>query len=170
MGLFTNLSLERMDDLLLIELEDLYDAETRLTKALPQMAAAASNARLKKAFNDHYRETEQHVGRLERAFEALGHSPSRETCEAMKGLISEGSEIISADGDSSVKDAALIAAAQRVEHYEISAYGSARTFAKRLGHTQIANLLQQTLDEEYAADEKLNKIAESAVNTAAARP
>ena len=124
MGLFTNLSLATMDDLLLVELKDLYDAETRLTKALPKMAEAASNAKLKKAFKDHLHETEKQVARLEEAFQALGQSPSRETCEAMKGLIAEGDEIISAEGEDSIRDAALIAAAQRVEHYEIAAYGS----------------------------------------------
>ena len=125
MGLFANLSLATMDDLLLVELKDLYDAETRLTKALPKMAEAASSAKLKKAFKDHLHETENHVARLEEAFQALGLTPSRETCEAMKGLIAEGDEIISAEGEDSIRDAALIAAAQRVEHYEIAAYGSA---------------------------------------------
>jgi ferritin-like metal-binding protein YciE len=169
MGLFTTLSLERMDDLLVTELEDLYDAETRLTKALPKMAEAASNGKLKSAFNQHLRQTEQQLQRLEQAFDFLGYSPTRETCEAMKGLIAEGDEIISADGDPTVKDSALIAAAQRDEHYEIAAYGSARTFAEHLGHNRIANLLQQTLDEEKETDQKLTQIAESSINQMAAR-
>jgi ferritin-like metal-binding protein YciE len=132
------------------------------------MADAAGNAKLKKAFTDHLRETENHVARLERAFGTLGRSPSSKTCDAMKGLIAEGDEIISASGEESVRDAALIAAAQRVEHYEISAYGSARTFARRVGQNAVATLLEETLQEEYAADEKLNKIAEGSVNKAAA--
>jgi ferritin-like metal-binding protein YciE len=169
MGLFSNLSLESMEDLLLVEIEDLYDAEQRLTKALPKMAEAATHPHLKTAFEIHLRETEQHVVRLEKAFELLGKSVSSKTCQAMKGLIAEGEEVISADGNNAIRDAALIAAAQRVEHYEIAAYGSARTFAQQLGQMVIARLLQQTLDEEYDADETLTKIAESSVNEPAAR-
>jgi ferritin-like metal-binding protein YciE len=168
MGIFSNLKLNTLDDLFVVQLQDLYDAEQRLTKALPKMAEAASNNRLRSAFKDHLGETKQHVARLEKIFESLGLSPERETCEAMKGLIAEGDEAINADGESDVKDAALIAAAQRVEHYEIAGYGSVRTFAQQLGHEQIAQLLQQTLDEEYGADEKLTKIAESSVNIGAA--
>jgi ferritin-like metal-binding protein YciE len=168
MGLFSNLTLNRLDDLLVFQLKDLYDAEHRLTKALPKMAEAASNNRLRSAFKEHLGETKHHVARLEKIFEALGLSPERETCEAMKGLIAEGDEAINADGESDVKDAALIAAAQRVEHYEIAGYGSVRTFAQQLGHEDIAELLQQTLDEEYGADETLTKIAESSVNSSAA--
>jgi ferritin-like metal-binding protein YciE len=169
MGLFSNLTLESMDDLLLVEIEDLYDAEQRLTKALPKMAEAASNSKLKSAFKDHLRETELHVARLEKVFNLLGQSATSKACEAMKGLVAEGEEVISADGEDEVRDAALIAAAQRVEHYEIAAYGSARTFAEQLGQPDIAQLLQQTLEEEYMADEKLTKIAESSVNKSAAR-
>jgi ferritin-like metal-binding protein YciE len=168
MGLFTNLTLNSLDDLFVVQLQDLYDAEQRLTKALPKMAEAASNNKLRSAFKEHLGETKQHVARLEKIFETLGLTPERETCEAMKGLIAEGDEAINADGESDVKDAALIAAAQRVEHYEIAGYGSVRTFAQQLGHDQIAKLLQQTLDEEYGADETLTKIAESSVNVAAA--
>ena len=169
MGLFSNLSLDRMDDLLLVELEDLYDAEQRLTKALPKMAEAASSAKLKKAFKDHLEETKEHVVRLEKAFRILGQDPTTTRCEAMKGLIAEGDEIISADGHESVKDAALIAAAQRVEHYEMAAYGSVRTFAEQLGHSELATLMDRTLKEEGAADKKLTQIAESSVNKAAAK-
>jgi ferritin-like metal-binding protein YciE len=168
MGLFSNLSLERMEDLLLVELEDLYDAEQRLTKAIPKMADAASNPKLRKAFQHHLQETERHVTRLEKAFSDLGQSPARKTCDAMKGLIAEGDEIISASGDTDVRDAALIAAAQRVEHYEIAAYGSARTFAQQVGQSSVAKLLEQTLEEEYAADKSLNEIALGSVNKAAA--
>ena len=132
------------------------------------MADAASNPKLRKAFQHHLQETERHVSRLEKAFSALGQSPATKTCDAMKGLIAEGDEIISASGDADVRDAALIAAAQRVEHYEISAYGSARTFAQQVGQSSVASLLEQTLDEEYAADATLNEIAQGSVNRAAA--
>jgi len=168
MGLFTNLKLNTMDDLFLVQIKDLYDAEQRLTKALPKMAEAASNKQLKSAFEQHLSETEQHVTRLEKVFGVLGVPPQRETCEAMKGLIAEGDEVISADGQPEVKDAALIAAAQRVEHYEIAGYGTARTFAQQLGQAEIARTLQQTLNEESAADEKLSKIAETSINVRAA--
>jgi ferritin-like metal-binding protein YciE len=123
---------------------------------------------LKQAFQSHLGETQGHVARLETIFRAVNVAPKRETCEAMKGLISEGEEMIGATGDSDVKDAALIAAAQRVEHYEISGYGTARTIAQQLGLTDVAALLQQTLEEEKAADHKLTTIAESSVNVRAA--
>ncbi|MBV8810292.1 MAG: ferritin-like domain-containing protein [Acidobacteriaceae bacterium] len=154
-------------DLFVNQIEDLYDAENRLTKALPKMAEAASSSQLKQAFTSHLRETEGHVSRLERIFAEINIDPKRETCEAMKGLISEGEDMVGAKGDPDVKDAALIAAAQRVEHYEISGYGTARAFARRIGLTQAVNLLQQTLNEEEAADRKLNDIAESSVNVQA---
>jgi ferritin-like metal-binding protein YciE len=169
MGLFSSLSLESMEDLLRVEVEDLYDAEQRLTKALPKMAEAASHPKLRMAFETHLRETQEHVARLEKVFGLLGQSATAKTCQAMKGLIAEGEEVISADGEDAVRDAALIAAAQRVEHYEIAAYGSARTFAEQLGQSAIAKVLQQTLEEEFAADETLTKIAESAVNASATR-
>jgi ferritin-like metal-binding protein YciE len=156
-----------LQDLFVNQLEDLYDAEQRLTKALPKMADAATSNQLKQAFQQHLTQTEGHVSRLESIFNQLGVEPKRETCDAMKGLIAEGEEMISAKGDSDVKDAALIAAAQRVEHYEISAYGTARTFAQRLGLTEAANTLQQTLREESETDEKLTRIAESSVNVQA---
>jgi len=169
MGLFSSMTLNTLDDLFAVQIEDLYDAEQRLTKALPKMAEAATNARLKSAFQEHLRETEQHVTRLEKVFKILGITAQRETCEAMKGLIAEGEEVINADGNPDVKDAALIAAAQRVEHYEIAGYGTVRTYAKQLGQEEIARILQQTLDEESARNEKLTKIAESSVNVGAAR-
>ena len=163
MTLFSN-EFNSLQDLFVNQLEDLYDAEQRLTKALPKMAQAAHSSQLRQAFQTHLTETEGHVSRLEKIFGQLGIDPKRETCDAMKGLIAEGEEMISAKGDADVKDAALIAAAQRVEHYEISAYGTARTFAQRLGFNDAANTLQQTLREESAADEKLTQIAESSVN------
>jgi ferritin-like metal-binding protein YciE len=157
-----------LNDLFVNQIEDLYDAENRLTKALPKMAEAANSNQLKQAFQQHLTETQGHVSRLESIFRELNVEPKRETCAAMKGLIVEGEEMIGAKGDPEVKDAALIAAGQRVEHYEMSGYGTARTFAQRLGMTQAANLLQQTLNEETAADKKLTTIAESSVNRQAA--
>lgn len=168
MKLFTSTEFNSFQDLFVNQLEDLYDAEQRLVKALPKMADAASSSQLKQAFQQHLSETQGHVSRIERIFQQLGTESKRETCQAMKGLISEGEEMVDAKGDPDVKDAALIAAAQRVEHYEISGYGTARSFALRLGLNDAANLLQQTLQEEKAADEKLNQIAESSVNLQAA--
>jgi ferritin-like metal-binding protein YciE len=164
MPLFTSTEFNSFQDLFVDQIKDLYDAETRLTDALPKMADAANSSQLKQAFSDHLRETQGHVSRLEQVFREINVEPERDTCDAMKGLIAEGETMIKAKGDPTIKDAALIAAAQRVEHYEISGYGTARTFAQRLGLTQAANLLQQTLQEEKAADEKLNTIAESSVN------
>jgi ferritin-like metal-binding protein YciE len=164
MGLFANLWLESMDDLLLAGLEELFDAERRLANAFPRMWEAASDSGLKQAFKDHLHKTQRHVARLERAFGLLGQRPTGKTCEAMKGLIAHGEEIISADGEAEIRDIALIEAAQRVAYYEIAAYDSARKFAQQLGRPDLAALLQETLDEERAADEKLTQIAESAVS------
>ena len=169
MGLFSSMTLNSLNDLFVVQIQDLYDAEQRLTKALPRMAEAASNQQLKSAFQQHLRETEQHVTRLEKVFSVMGVNAQRDTCEAMKGLIAEGEEVISARGDAEVKDAALIAAAQRVEHYEIAGYGTVRTLAQHLGQQEVARILQQTLDEEGACDKKLTQIAESVVNVGAAR-
>lgn len=165
----TSVKFNHLEDLLLAQLEDIYDAEKRLTSALPKMAEAAHDPELKSAFMQHQRETENHVNRLEQVFQELGKEPGRETCDAMKGLIAEGEEMMDAKGDPDVKDAALICAAQRVEHYEMAAYGCVRTFAQRLGQDRIASLLQQTLDEEGAADKKLTSIAERDVNIRARR-
>jgi ferritin-like metal-binding protein YciE len=169
MAIFGMTEFNSMDDLFLQQLEDLYDAEKRLTEALPKMAKAATSAELKRAFQSHLQETEGHVRRLEKIFGMISHEPERETCAAMKGLIKEGEEMIDAKGDPSVRDAGLIAAAQRVEHYEMAGYGSVRAFAKQLGMSEAVQILQQTLDEEKDADQKLTKIAETAVNTQAAR-
>ncbi len=169
MSLFSSsVALNTFDDLFLEQLQDLYDAEKRLVQALPKMASAAHNPRLKAAFQEHLRQTEGQVSRLEQVFGQLGRSAQAKTCEAMKGLIAEGEEIISSSGDPNVKDAALIAAGQRVEHYEIAGYGTARTFAQRLGRTDAARLLQQTLDEEAATDRKLTTLAEQSINPMAA--
>jgi ferritin-like metal-binding protein YciE len=157
-------ALNDLQDLLVDQLKDLYNAESQLTKALPKMAKAASNPQLKQAFEKHLSQTQEHVSRLERVFEALGEKAKGKTCHAMKGLIEEGSEVISEDATDAVKDAALIAAAQRVEHYEIAGYGTVRTYAESLGHKEAASLLQQTLDEEGETDKLLTQIAESHVN------
>jgi ferritin-like metal-binding protein YciE len=153
-----------MDDLLLDELRDLYDAEKQLTKALPKMAKAATSDELREAFEEHLRQTEGHVERLEQIFEQLGEKASGKKCAAMNGLIKEGDEVASDVDNDSVRDAGLIAAALKVEHYEISGYGSVRTHAQMLGHEQAVRLLQQTLDEEKQADQKLNDLAESMIN------
>lgn len=163
------MTLDNLDNVLELQLRDLYSAEQQLIDALPKMADAASSPDLKNAFRTHLQETRGQKARLEQVFRALGKEPQTETCEAMEGLITEGDEVINLDGDADVKDAALIAAAQRVEHYEMAGYGCARTFARRLGHTQVADLLQQTLDEEGNADKILTEIAENVVNSNAAR-
>lgn len=154
-------------DLFTNQIEDLYDAEQRLTKALPKMAEAANSNQLRQAIQHHLTETQGHVSRLETIFREIGMEPKRETCDAMKGLISEGEDMVKAKGDPDIKDAAIIGAAQRVEHYEIAGYGTARAFALRLGLRQAADLLQQTLNEESAADRKLTQIAEGNVNVQA---
>lgn len=167
MGIFSGDEFNSLQELFEHQLKDLYDAEQRLIEALPKMADKAHDSSLKKAFKDHLKETEVQVERLEEIFSKLGQEPERVKCAAMVGLITEGGEVLDATGDPDVLDAALIAAAQRVEHYEIAAYGTARTFARRLGNSYVAELLQQTLDEEGAADKKLTDIAEMKVNLAA---
>jgi ferritin-like metal-binding protein YciE len=157
-------ALNDLNDLLIDQLKDLYNAEGQLTKALPKMAKAASNPELKQAFEKHLAQTQEHVSRLEKVFESLGEKAKGKTCHAMKGLIEEGSEVISEDASDTVKDAALIAAAQRVEHYEIAGYGTVRTYAQTLGHKEAAQLLQKTLDEEGETDKLLTKLAETCVN------
>jgi ferritin-like metal-binding protein YciE len=165
MGLFSSgAALNTFEDLFVEQLQDLHDAEQRLTKALPKMAAAAHSPALKSAFEEHLRQTQNHVTRLEQVFKSIGKTPQSKTCEAMKGLVEEGSEVINGTGDPDVKDAALIAAAQRVEHYEIAGYGTVRTFAQRLGKTEAARLLQETLNEEAETDKKLTGLAEKAIN------
>ncbi len=156
-----------LDDLLLYELRDLYDAEQRIVKALPKMAKAASNPQLQAAFEDHLEQTEEHVRRLEEAFSMLSEEPRKKTCEGIKGLLEEGEEVLKADMEDHVRDAALIAAAQRVEHYEMAGYGSARAFARTLGYHDVEDVLQETLDEEGEADHRLTQIAEAGVNMAA---
>ncbi len=161
------MSLATFHELLLHELSDLYDAELQLTQALPKLAAAAKDAKLKKAFKDHLKQTQVHVKRLEEAFKALGEGPEKTTCNGMKGLLSEGEKTLGEDSVPSVLDAAIIADAQRVEHYEIAAYGSALQYAKMMKHRTVAKLLNQTLKEEGKADKLLTKIAEGSVNPTA---
>src|SRR5256714_9547327 len=142
------------------ELKDLYNAETQLVKALPKMAKAATDAELRQAFEDHLRQTSEHVSRLEQIFERLGEKPTGKKCLGLEGLVKEGNEVMHEDYEGSVMDAAIIGAAQRVEHYEMAAYGTARTFAELLGEEEDVSLLEQTLQEEKQADEKLTQIAE----------
>jgi len=155
------MKLETMKELLLDELQDLYSAETQITKALPKMAKTSSSPDLKQAFESHLQETEGHVQRLEKIFKHLQESSKGKTCEGMKGLLKDGEERIKEGGDPEVVDAGLIAAAQRVEHYEIAAYGSARTYAELLNENEVAKLLIQTLEEEKVADQKLTKISKT---------
>jgi ferritin-like metal-binding protein YciE len=156
------------EDLFVDELKDLYNAEQQLTRALPRMAKAASTPQLKKLIEEHLEVTRQQVQRLEQVFEEIGAPAKGKTCQAMKGLIEEGQELVKEGMESEVLDAGIIGAAQRVEHYEIAGYGTARTMAETLGHKRAAKLLEQTLKEEKAADEKLTRLAETIVNARAA--
>ena len=153
------MELTSINDLFTHELQDLHSAETQLVEALPKMAQAASAEELRTAFEHHLEETREHVRRLDEVMGQAGVSAGGEKCKGMAGLIEEGNEIVKAQGDPSAKDAALIAAAQRVEHYEIAAYGTARTLADELDMGDAKDLLDQTLDEESNADKLLNKIA-----------
>ena len=158
------MKIENLKQLFHDQLRDLYDAENRLVEALPKMAKAAHNAELKAGFEEHLKQTEGHVERLEKIFEMCKESPKGKTCKAMKGLIAEGEEAIDEKAEPAVKDAALIAAAQRVEHYEMAGYGTVIAYAKLLKETSAMKLLKQTLEEEKATDEKLTDLAESTVN------
>lgn len=154
------MALNTLRDLYIEELKDLYSAETQITEALPMMAEKASSPELKGAFQLHLKQTQTQVQRLEQIFQALGEKPGGKTCKAMKGLLAEGQELMKEKADPDVLDAGLIGAAQKVEHYEIASYGTARTFARRLGETQAAALLDQTLQEEGDTDHKLTMLAE----------
>lgn len=169
MALFTSTEFNSLNDLFLDQLQDVYDAEHRMAGVLPKMAETATAMPLATAFRDHHQETERQIERLERVFELLGEKPARKSCDAMKGLISEGDEVLQAKGSPEVIDAALICAAQRVEHYEMAAYGCLRNIASRLGLTEARELLQETLNEEGEADHKLTSIADSYINTQAAK-
>ncbi len=153
-------SLDSMDDLFVEQLQDLYSAETQLIEALPMMAQAATSSDLKQGFQSHLEQTRTQKQRLERILSGLGKTPGGHLCKAMEGLIKEGNDVIKMKGDPTVKDAALIAAAQRVEHYEIAGYGTARTIADHLGHGDAKSLLQESLNEEGETDKKLTALAE----------
>ena len=151
---------EGLKELYVDELKDLYNAENQLVKALPKMAKAASSEELRQGFEEHLEQTRGHVQRLEKIFKSLGESPKGKKCKGMEGLVAEGAEVMEEDLEDSVMDAALIGAAQRVEHYEIAAYGTACAFAEVLGESDQASLLNETLEEERETDEKLTKLAE----------
>jgi ferritin-like metal-binding protein YciE len=153
-----------LHELFLDELADIYNAEQQLTKALPKMARAAESNELREAFQDHLQETQNQISRLDEVFQAVGESKKRKVCKAMQGLIEEGSEIMQEQKGSNAIDAALIAAAQKIEHYEIATYGTLCTWAEQMGHSEALDLLKQNIDEEEAADEKLTQIAESLAN------
>jgi ferritin-like metal-binding protein YciE len=153
------MELESLKDLFIEELKDLYSAENQILKALPKMVKKATSKELKSGFEQHLKETQGQVERLEKIFQELGQSPKGKKCKGMDGIIADGKELMEEDAAPEVMDAGLISAAQRVEHYEIAGYGSARTYAELLGHTNFANLLQKTLDEERATDEKLTELA-----------
>jgi ferritin-like metal-binding protein YciE len=154
------MKVESLRDLYLEQLQDLYNAEQQLIKALPKMAKAASSEELKAAFEEHLEKTREHARRIETICEQMGEKVSGKKCKAMEGLVKEGGEVIEEDMEDAIKDAALIAAAQRVEHYEIAGYGCVHAYAMKLGDENAANLLGETLDEEKEADRTLNDIAE----------
>ena len=162
------MQLNNLEDLFVEQCRDLYDAENQLIKALPKMAKASHCGELRSAFEEHLEQTKHQAQRLEQIFSSLGKKPTGVTCKAMEGLVKEGAEMIGEWGNDDVRDAGLIACAQRVEHYEMAGYGAARTWAQQLGKFEAARLLEETLAEEKHADEKLNTIAESKVNVQAA--
>jgi ferritin-like metal-binding protein YciE len=162
------MSLDSLQSLFLEELRDIYHSEKQLLVALPRMAKAAASPELEDAFTSHLKETKGHVERLERIFTEMGQAARGKRCKGMEGLVEEGKEFMQEEGEAPVIDAALIGAAQRVEHYEIAAYGCLRTYAQLLGHENAAKLLAQTLSEEEAADKKLTAIGERSVNAEAA--
>jgi ferritin-like metal-binding protein YciE len=163
------MELETLKDLYIHELKDLYSAEKQLIRALPKIAKAATNQQLAAGFKQHLEETKEHAVRLEKILKDLGHSTRGPKCKGMEGLVAEGEEMIEEEGDEEVRDAGLISAAQRVEHYEIAGYGCARTYAELLGEKAAAKVLQQTLDEEGATDKKLTQLAVSTINVAASK-
>lgn len=158
------MTMHTLQELYLEQLQDVYDAEKQLLKALPKMAKTASNEELKAAFEQHLEQTEEQISRLETIFEELGEKPKGKKCKAMQGLIEEGKEMMEEDASEDVMDAGLICAAQKVEHYEIATYGCLRTYAEMLGFDDQADLLQETLDEEKDTDENLTELAVSCIN------
>jgi len=162
------MELNTLKDLYVHELKDLYSAEKQLIKAIPKMAKAAKHKELAAGFREHLEQTKEHAQRLERVLSSLGQSTRGPKCQGMEGIVAEGSEMIEEEGDDEVKDAGLIAAAQRVEHYEMAGYGTARTYAELLNDQEGAKLLSQTFEEEKETDEKLTQLAKSAINVSAA--
>jgi len=161
-------NVKTIENLFVEELKDIYSAETQITKTLPKLVKAASTPDLKSAFEHHLKETEGHVERLDKVFKILGMSPKGKTCDGMKGILAEGAEVLRETQAGDIRDAALISAAQRVEHYEMAAYGSVRSYAENLSQQEIAGLLEETLEEEKAADKKLTEISHN-VNSRALR-
>src|SRR6266705_5189279 len=158
------MKLDSLQKLFVEQLRDGYNAENQLLKAMPKMAKNASSDELRQAFEDHLEATKEHVERLEQVFKDLDEKPKGKTCQGMKGLVEEGSEMVEQNGEESVLDAGIIAGAQKIEHYEIATYGTLRTWANLLGQDDTAELLQQTLDEEGDTDKRLNELAEDIVN------
>jgi ferritin-like metal-binding protein YciE len=163
------MKLETLHDLYLTELRDLYSAETQIVKALPKVIEKTTNSELRQALENHLEQTRGHVARLEEVFQLHKEEPKKLKCKGMQGVLDEGEEMLGFDAPPEVRDAAIISACQRVEHYEIAAYGSVLTYAEQMGHDRAAAVLQQTLDEEKEADEKFTDIAESRVNVEATR-
>lgn len=161
------MGVKSLNDLLVDELKDLFNAEKQITSALPKMAKKASSTELKNAFEEHLKQTENQIQRLEQIFKEMDMPARGKKCEGIEGIIKEAKSMMEETEDSEVLDAALIAAAQKVEHYEIASYGTVRTYAQELGLTKVADLLQETLDEESETNEKLTKLAETSINEAA---
>jgi len=161
------MKMESLHDLYLSELSDLYSAEKQIIKALPKIIAKTESPELRQALEDHLEQTNGHVERLEQVFEMHGESPKKQKCKGMEGVLAEGAGMVGPDAAPAVRDAAIVSAAQRVEHYEMAAYGTVRTYAEQLGHGRAAAVLQETLDEERAADERLTSIATRRVNVEA---
>jgi ferritin-like metal-binding protein YciE len=161
------MAMQNLDDLLVHQLRDILSAERQIRRALPRMAKASKSDKLREALESHVEETDQQIERLRKAFDLLGKSARASHCEGAEGLITEAEEFLDGDGHADVRDAGLITAAQRVEHYEMAAYGSAIAFARMLDKDDVVSLLEETLEEEKAADRKLTKIAEGSVNEAA---
>ena len=160
------MKIDSLQKLFVHELKDLYSAEKQITEALPKMAGKADHPDLRRAFEEHLAETRQQIGRLESIFESLEFSPGGQHCDGMEGLLKEGDDAMEIE-DANIRDAAMIAAAQRVEHYEIAGYGVAATYAEKLGHSEAADLLYLSLEEEGKADRLLSRIAERSINFAA---
>ncbi len=163
------MKLESLHELYLVELRDLYSAEDQIVKALPKVIEKTTSPELRQALEDHLEETHGHVARLEEIFEMHGEEAKKQKCKGMQGVLAEGEEMLGYDAPPEVRDAAIISACQRVEHYEIAAYGTVRTYAEQMGHERAAAVLQETLDEELAADQKLTDIADTRVNIQATR-